>query len=189
MKCETYAGLWHPATFSGNVPRQDWLFLSRRFPESTVPNATGLSPEAHAYGRLIGKPWTMKFRTIVTYVEVRKGWKLNDPFSRGEIGLGFSWDVSVYTFSLRTHVLVLSMCLFSWSFWWLVSQVYTVVLVLKDPPANAGDARDLGSIPGSGGSPGGGHGDPLQYSCLENPPGQRSLVCCRPQGRKESDLT
>ena len=37
------------------------------------------------------------------------------------------------------------------------------------PTANAGDARDAGSIPGLGRSPGGGHGNPLQYSCLENP--------------------
>ena len=47
-----------------------------------------------------------------------------------------------------------------------------VVLVVKNPPANAGDAGDVGdtgSIPGSGRSPGGGHGNPLQYSCLENP--------------------
>ena len=36
-------------------------------------------------------------------------------------------------------------------------------------PANAEDTRDLGSIPGSGRSPGGGNGSPLQYSCLENP--------------------
>ena len=42
-------------------------------------------------------------------------------------------------------------------------------LVVKIPPANAGDIRDVGSIPGSGRSPGGGHGSPLQYSCLENP--------------------
>ena len=41
--------------------------------------------------------------------------------------------------------------------------------VIKNPPANAGDARVTGSIPGSGRSPGGGHGNPLQYSCLENP--------------------
>ena len=39
----------------------------------------------------------------------------------------------------------------------------------KDPLANAGDVRDAGSVPGLGGSPGGGHGNPLQYSCLENP--------------------
>ena len=44
-----------------------------------------------------------------------------------------------------------------------------VAVVVKNPPANAGDVRDAGSIPGSGRSPGGGHGNPLQYSCLENP--------------------
>ena len=41
-------------------------------------------------------------------------------------------------------------------------------VVVKNPPANAGDGRDLGSIPGSGRSPGEGNGNPLQYSCLEN---------------------
>ena len=41
--------------------------------------------------------------------------------------------------------------------------------MVKNPPANAGDVRDLGSITGSGRSPGGGCGNPLQYSCLENP--------------------
>ena len=44
-----------------------------------------------------------------------------------------------------------------------------VVLVVKNLPANVGDIKDLGSIPGLGRSPGGGHGNPLQYSCLENP--------------------
>ena len=44
-----------------------------------------------------------------------------------------------------------------------------VALVVKNPLANAGDVRDMGSIPGSGRSPGGGHGNPLQYSYLENP--------------------
>ena len=39
---------------------------------------------------------------------------------------------------------------------------------IKNSPANAGDIRDVGSIPGSGRSPRGGHGNPLQYSCLEN---------------------
>ena len=42
-------------------------------------------------------------------------------------------------------------------------------LVIKNPPANAGDTRDVSSIPGSGRSPGGGNDNPLQYSCLENP--------------------
>ena len=44
-----------------------------------------------------------------------------------------------------------------------------VVLVVKNLPANAGDARDVGSIPKLGKSPGLGNGNPLQYSCLENP--------------------
>ena len=53
---------------------------------------------------------------------------------------------------------------------------FPVVLVVKkqnkqkkNPPANAEDVRDMGSIPGSGRSPGGGYGNPLQYSRLENP--------------------
>ena len=41
--------------------------------------------------------------------------------------------------------------------------------MVKNLPASAGDARDAGSIPGLGRSPGGGHGNPLQYSGLENP--------------------
>ena len=44
-----------------------------------------------------------------------------------------------------------------------------VTLVVKNLPANAGDVSDAGSTPGSGRFPGGGHGNPLQYSCLENP--------------------
>ena len=44
--------------------------------------------------------------------------------------------------------------------------------VVNNPPANAEDRRDTGSIPGSGRSPGGGHGHPLQCSCLENPMGR-----------------
>ena len=50
----------------------------------------------------------------------------------------------------------------------VASQVVTVV---KNPPTNAGDIRDAGSIPELGRFPGGGHGNPFQYSCLENPNG------------------
>ena len=56
----------------------------------------------------------------------------------------------------------------------------------KEPACNAGD---LGSILGLGRSPGEGHGNPLQYSCLENPHGQRSLEDYSPWGCKESDMT
>ena len=56
--------------------------------------------------------------------------------------------------------------------------------VSKESTCSVGDP---GSIPGLGRSPGGGHGNPLQYSCLENPHGQRSLVGCSPWGHKELD--
>ena len=56
----------------------------------------------------------------------------------------------------------------------------------KESTCNAGD---LGSIPGLGRSPGEGHGNPLQYSCLKNPHGQRSLTGYSPWGCKESDIT
>ena len=41
--------------------------------------------------------------------------------------------------------------------------------MVKNPPIDAGDLRNMGSIPGSGRSPGRGHGNPFQYPCLENP--------------------
>ena len=44
-----------------------------------------------------------------------------------------------------------------------------MALVVKNPPANAGDGRDAGWIPGWRRSPGGGQSNPLQYSCMENP--------------------
>ena len=50
-----------------------------------------------------------------------------------------------------------------------IQHVVSVALVVKNPPANARDIRDAGLIPRSERSPGGGHGNPLQYPCLENP--------------------
>ena len=58
----------------------------------------------------------------------------------------------------------------------------------KEPACNAGDAGDTGLTPGLGGSPGGGHGNPLQYSCLENPT-DRGAGRLQSIGRKESDPT
>ena len=59
----------------------------------------------------------------------------------------------------------------------------------SDGKESACNAGDLGLIPGLGRSPGGGHGSLIQYSCLENPHGQRSLVDYSPWGHKESDTT
>ena len=62
------------------------------------------------------------------------------------------------------------------------------MLVVKSPPANAGDIRDTGSIPGLGRSPGEGPGDLLQYSWLKNPT-DRGTTGCSSWGHKESDTT
>ena len=59
--------------------------------------------------------------------------------------------------------------------------------MVKNLPASAGDIRDVGLIPGLGRSPGGGHGNPLQYSFLKNPHGQRNLA--GNHGVAESDMT
>ena len=59
----------------------------------------------------------------------------------------------------------------------------------SDGKESACSEGDLGLIPGLGRSPGGGHGNSLQYSCLENPHGQRSLAGYSPWGLKELDTT
>ena len=61
--------------------------------------------------------------------------------------------------------------------------------MVKNPPANAGDIRDSGSIPGLGRSPEEGNGYPLQYSRLENSMDMGSLAGYNPCGHKESDMT
>ena len=60
--------------------------------------------------------------------------------------------------------------------------------VVKKLPVNAGDLRDMNLIPGSGRSPGEGHGNPLQYSCLENPM-DRGVWQATAHGAAELDMT
>ena len=62
-----------------------------------------------------------------------------------------------------------------------------MALVVKNVSANAGDIRDTNLIPGLGRSPGGRHGHPLQYSCLENPIDGGAWWATAHGGRKESD--
>ena len=64
-----------------------------------------------------------------------------------------------------------------------------MVLVVKNPPANAGDIRDVGSIPGLERSPGGQHGNPLQDYCLENPMDRGDWRATVHRSSKESDMT
>ena len=97
---------------------------------------------------------------------------LHGLFSMYENNRGRSWTAFIICIDLKSS--------------WGASQV---ALVVKNPPANAGDVRDAGSIPGLGKSSGGGHGNPPQYSCLENPHGQRSLAGYSLWGHKELDTT
>ena len=71
----------------------------------------------------------------------------------------------------------------------LPTPVFMNFLGGSDGKQSACNVGDLGSIPGLGRSPGGGHGDSLQYSCLENPRGQRSLAGYSPWDCKKSDTT
>ena len=64
-----------------------------------------------------------------------------------------------------------------------------MALVVKNPPATAGDIRDTGLIPGLGRSPEGGHGNPLQYSCPENTMDRGAWQATVHRGCKESDMT
>ena len=68
-----------------------------------------------------------------------------------------------YTYHLSSRTVLLFASLF------LISLSSQMALGVKNPPAIGGDLRDVDSIPGSGRSPGEGNGNPLQYSCLENP--------------------
>ena len=64
-----------------------------------------------------------------------------------------------------------------------------VALLVKNPPADAEEAREEGWIPGWGRSPGGGSGNTLHHSCLEKFPGQRRQASYSSWGHKESDMT
>ena len=79
--------------------------------------------------------------------------------------------------------LILTSCL-------VIKWASQVALGVKNPPANAGDIKDVGAIPGSGRPPGGGHGNPLQYPCLENPMDRAALWAVGSAwGHKELDMT
>ena len=73
------------------------------------------------------------------------------------------------SYSLQYVVHIVVRGLFSNSGLIMPSPFSSALCVVKNLPADAEDVRDAGSVPGSGRSPGGGHGNPLQYSCLENP--------------------
>ena len=71
----------------------------------------------------------------------------------------------------------------------MTGEEHGVTLMVKNPPANADDLKDAGSIPESGRSPEEGNSNPLQYSCLENPMERESWWAAIHGVTKESDMT
>ena len=85
--------------------------------------------------------------------------------TRSTVGTNCGWESCPFSHFLGTRV---------YRPWLLLSRASQVALVVKNPPANAGDVRDKRLIPGLGRWPRAGHGNPLQYSCLENPMDRRA---------------
>ena len=96
------------------------------------------------------------------------------------------WDNFFCTWFIGINAFPLSLC-FKW--YLEVCSILGGFRGGSDSKESVYNARDLSSIPGSGRPPGGRQGSPLQYSCLENPHGQRSLRGYSPRGHKESDTT
>ena len=93
------------------------------------------------------------------------------------------WSISIWS-KLERWKNLISGCLMSWPD--IQKKTMSLWSVVFPTVCNVGDQ---GSIPGLGRSSEGGHGNPLQYSCLKNPHGQSILAGCSPRGRKESDTT
>ena len=92
--------------------------------------------------------------------------------------LGNALVISSLTIAVSSHIFVQNLCLWN-----------CLIPGGSEVQVSAWNAGDLGSIPGLGISPGGGHDNPFLQSCLENPQGQKSLAGCSPWGCKELDMT
>ena len=95
-------------------------------------------------------------------------WSREYPFptSKSYLGLFAGREITLYSIWWAT---IWGYLYFQIIHYYTIHWASQVALVIKNPPANAGNMRDVGSIPGLGRSSGGGHSNPLQYSCLENP--------------------
>ena len=132
------------------------------------------------------------FRWMAAIIN-KKGWLTlwgNDEFA---LGAFYEWVVSKWRLLIGSWIsrkVVMKgysgSTVFKCNEWKAKLRSFAGSSAIKESACNEGD---LSLIPGLERSPGGGHGNPLQYSCLENPRGLRSLVGYSPWGHKESDMT
>ena len=111
----------------------------------------------------VGRDWVTNTFSFTSYVEKwdktneqKPGRKYSAHWWSSRLCLDWFFSSLHKSVMEKHHVCKVKLCLLG-------------ALVVKNSPVNRGDIRDVGSIPGSGRSPGGGHGNPLQCSCLENP--------------------
>ena len=152
-----------PVNLKGNQP---WILIERTDAEAEA--SVFCSPETNSQliGKVpdAGKDWGQKKRKTVDEIA---GWhhRCNGhefgQTSGDDEGQGGLVCFSPWGYKESTQLV-------NWTTRKLITSSQ-VTLVVKNPPANAGDIKDAGSISGLGRSPEGGHGNPLQYSCLENP--------------------
>ena len=123
--------------------------------------------DTRSRGRQMLQSWFERERKVVSKSWKREGssfpqifWKEGSP---ADTLILAQWDCP--TSGLQNHKVTSAGCFKALCLWW----GFPGASVVKGTPASAGDIRDTGLILGSGGSSGGGHGNPLQYSCLENP--------------------
>ena len=129
--------------------------------------------ENHAISNGVFPTWVLKRSVVWSKMENQQR------FLEDALWTGF-WRLIIAR-TWKHHVLTLSAD--DW-----IKKMSQVALVVKNPPANAGDVRNTDLIPGSRKSSGGGQSNPLLYSCRKKSHGQRSLVGYSPWGCKELDM-
>ena len=129
--------------------------MQKSWKNCTVKSHTYLPPRFYSYRSII---FVLLSNLLILFLNPSHLFLKNEFQGKSETSVHFiSQYSSKYNISLEFSIHL------------TISLRWKVVLVVKNPPANAGDIRDASSVSGSGRSPGGGHGNSLQHSCLVNP--------------------
>ena len=134
--------------------------------EQAAPSALGLADCCWDIGRQSTQPWPEEGAEKTPL----RTWRTRGSWAKGVCGGGVFTFLCVHGWECECVYESVGVCVHVYMCVYLcVYGVFQVVLVVKNLPASAGGIRDVDSIPGSGKAPGGGQGNPLQCSCLEDP--------------------